>query len=157
MFPLFGFSIQEFFICYFYCQKTAFVCEFQHTPLWKIIFFSMSTPLVDVRFCTHVPNSTRNKNVKSSKPYLCPKMVFLAHETLLSLILKCTLHWRRVQKISITLAILVEFFVISLFHETKIPTVDMMVQVSSNFSKKQFKKNKISKLHEEWKISPSQV
>jgi hypothetical protein len=25
----------------FYCQKTAFVCEFQHTPLWKIIFFSM--------------------------------------------------------------------------------------------------------------------
>jgi hypothetical protein len=35
-------------------------------------------------------------------------------------ILKCTLYWRRVQKISITLAILVEFFVISLFHETKI-------------------------------------
>jgi hypothetical protein len=35
MFPPFGFSIQElFFICYFYCQKkTAFVCEFQHTPV----------------------------------------------------------------------------------------------------------------------------
>jgi hypothetical protein len=33
-----GFSIQEFFICYFYCEKTAFVCEFQHTPWWKIIF-----------------------------------------------------------------------------------------------------------------------
>jgi hypothetical protein len=32
-----AFLIQEFFICYFYCQKTAFVCEFQHTPLWKII------------------------------------------------------------------------------------------------------------------------
>jgi hypothetical protein len=30
MFPRFQFSIQEFFICYFYCQKTAFVCEFQH-------------------------------------------------------------------------------------------------------------------------------
>jgi hypothetical protein len=33
MFPLFGFLIQEFFIYYFYCQKTAFVCEFQHTPV----------------------------------------------------------------------------------------------------------------------------
>jgi hypothetical protein len=35
----------------------------------------------------------------------------------------------------ITLAILVEFFVISFFHETKIPTVDMKVQVYSKFSK----------------------
>jgi hypothetical protein len=40
MFPPFGFSIQEFFICYFYCQKTAFVCEFLHTPLRKIIFLA---------------------------------------------------------------------------------------------------------------------
>jgi hypothetical protein len=39
MFPPFGFSIQEFFICYFYCQKTAFVCEFQHAPLCKMKFF----------------------------------------------------------------------------------------------------------------------
>jgi hypothetical protein len=38
-----------------------------------------------MRFCTHVPNSTRNKNVKSGKPYLCPKMVFLAPKTLLYL------------------------------------------------------------------------
>ena len=76
MFPPFGFSIQIFFICYFYCQKTAFVCEFQHTPLRKIIFWQPSTTLVNMRFCTHVPNSTRNKNVKSHKPYLSPKMVF---------------------------------------------------------------------------------
>jgi hypothetical protein len=41
MFSPFGFSIQEFFICYFCCQKMAFVCEFQHTPLRKMIFFSM--------------------------------------------------------------------------------------------------------------------
>jgi hypothetical protein len=41
--------------------------------------------LVNMRFSTHVPNSTRNKNVKSSKPYLRPKMVFLAPETLLYL------------------------------------------------------------------------
>jgi hypothetical protein len=39
-----------------------------------------------MRFCTHVPNSTRNKNVKSGKPYLSPKMVFLAPETLLYLL-----------------------------------------------------------------------
>jgi hypothetical protein len=38
-----------------------------------------------MRFCTHVPNSTRNKNVKSDKPYLGPKMVFLAPEILLYL------------------------------------------------------------------------
>jgi hypothetical protein len=35
----FGFSIQQFFICPFYCKKTTFVCEFQHITLWKIIFF----------------------------------------------------------------------------------------------------------------------
>jgi hypothetical protein len=32
-----------------------------------------------------IPNSTRNKNVKSGEPYLSPKMVFLAPETLLYL------------------------------------------------------------------------
>jgi hypothetical protein len=40
MFPPFGFLIQEFFICYFNCQKTAFVCEFQHTyPFAENNFF----------------------------------------------------------------------------------------------------------------------
>jgi hypothetical protein len=38
-----------------------------------------------MRFCPHVPNSTRNKNVKSSKPYLRPKMVFLAPKTVMYL------------------------------------------------------------------------
>jgi hypothetical protein len=85
MFPPFGFSIQELFICYFYCQKTAFVFEYQHTPLEEIIFWQPSTTLVNMRFCTHVRNSTRNKNVKSGKPYLHPKMVFLAPKTLLYL------------------------------------------------------------------------
>jgi hypothetical protein len=50
-------------------------------------------------------------------------------------ILKSTLHPRRVQFFFNTLAILVEFFVISLFHETKFPMVDMKVQVYSKFSK----------------------
>jgi hypothetical protein len=40
------------------------------------------------------------------------------------------------KKFSITLTILVNFLEISFFHETKIPTVDMKVQVSSNYSKK---------------------
>jgi hypothetical protein len=85
MFPSFGFSIQEFFIWYFYCQKMALVCEFQHTPLQKIIFWQPSTTLVNMRFCTHVPNSNKNKNMKSGNPYLRPKMVFLASKTMLSL------------------------------------------------------------------------
>jgi hypothetical protein len=38
MFSPFGFSIEEFFIYYFYCQKTAFVCEFQ-LPLAENDFF----------------------------------------------------------------------------------------------------------------------
>jgi hypothetical protein len=50
-------------------------------------------------------------------------------------ILKCTLHRRRVQKISITLAILEEFLVISIFHEMKIPTVDVKVHMYSKFRK----------------------
>jgi hypothetical protein len=51
-------------------------------------------------------------------------------------ILKCTLHSRRVQIISITLAKLVEFLVITIFHETKIQTVNVKVQVYSKFRKK---------------------
>jgi hypothetical protein len=40
----------------------------------------------------------------------------------------------------LTLAILLEFLVISVFHETKIPMVDMKVQVCSKFKKKSFQK-----------------
>jgi hypothetical protein len=49
------------------------------------IFWQPSTTLVNMRFCTHVPNSNKNKNMKSGNPYLCLKMVFLASKTLLSL------------------------------------------------------------------------
>jgi hypothetical protein len=55
-------------------------------------------------------------------------------------IFKCTLHQRRVQKNSITLAILVGLFVIAHFHKTKIPTMDMKVQIYSNFSQIKFQK-----------------
>jgi hypothetical protein len=50
-------------------------------------------------------------------------------------ILKCTLHKRKIQKNSITLANLEEFLVILIFHETKIPTVGMKVQVYFKFRK----------------------
>jgi hypothetical protein len=53
---------------------------------------------------------------------------------------------KKVTNFSITLAILEEFLVYSLFHETKIPTVDMKVQVYSNFSKKIGKKRNLQAL-----------
>jgi hypothetical protein len=67
-------------------------------------------------------------------------------------IFKCTLHWRRVEKVSNTLAKLMEFLVISIFYETKIPTIDMKVHVYSKFRKNKLKKSEVSKCHEEWKI-----
>jgi hypothetical protein len=39
MFSPFGFSIQEFSYAIF-IVKVAFVCGFQHTPLYKMMFFS---------------------------------------------------------------------------------------------------------------------
>jgi hypothetical protein len=39
MFSPFGFSIQEFFICYFYCQKTAFVWRGTFHIYFKKWFF----------------------------------------------------------------------------------------------------------------------
>jgi hypothetical protein len=59
MFSLFGLSIQEFLISLFYCQRTAFVCEFQHTPLRKMIFFLNTVP----------------KSAESHFGYLCPSGV----------------------------------------------------------------------------------
>ena len=56
------------------------------------------------------------------------------------------------KKFPLHLAILEEFLVISVFHETKISTIDMKVQVYSKFSK-----ILNSKLHEDWKISFPQV
>jgi hypothetical protein len=72
----FGFSIKQNLVCLFYCQKITFVCEFEHTPLRKMIFFSMSHTLVNMRFCKHVPNSPSTKILKRPIPYLLKKMVF---------------------------------------------------------------------------------
>jgi hypothetical protein len=86
MFPSSGYSIQEFFICYFYCQKSASVCGFQHTLLWKLMIFSRF-----MRFCGHVFNSPRNKSPKRLISYLLEKVVFLDPKRLLS-------PWARVKK-----------------------------------------------------------
>jgi hypothetical protein len=51
----------------------------------KYFFWQPSTPLVNMRFFTHVPNSTMNKNLRSGKPYQRRKMVLMASKTLLSL------------------------------------------------------------------------
>jgi hypothetical protein len=47
---------------------------------------------------------------------------------------------RRVQKISITLVVLEEFLVISVFHKTKIPTVDKSSRCTLNLTKIKFGK-----------------
>jgi hypothetical protein len=48
------------------------------------MFSQGSTPLVGMKFCEYVPNSLRNKNLKSLIPNLLEKMVFLASKTLQS-------------------------------------------------------------------------
>jgi hypothetical protein len=65
----------------FYCLKKAFVCEFQHTSLWKTFFSQCSSPLVGTRFCRHVSNSPRDKYKMLHNPSLLEKVVFLASKT----------------------------------------------------------------------------
>jgi hypothetical protein len=69
---------------HFLLSKMAFVSGFQHTLLWKIIFFSMLHTSFGYEICRHIPNSIRNKNMMSQNPYLLKKLVFLASKTLLS-------------------------------------------------------------------------
>jgi hypothetical protein len=42
----------------------------------KYLFFQYSTPLVGMRFCRHVLNSSRNKNKMLHNPYLLGKVFF---------------------------------------------------------------------------------
>jgi hypothetical protein len=79
------FQSKNFSYAIFIVKKWPLYVNFSIPPCGNFFFSQCSTPLVGVRFCTHVSNSTRNKNVKSGKPYLHPKMVFLSPKTLLSL------------------------------------------------------------------------
>jgi hypothetical protein len=90
MFPPFGFSIQEFSYAIFIVKNRPLYVNFCIPLRGKYFFWQPSTPLVNMRFCTHVPNSTMNKNLRSGKPYQRRKMVFLASKTLLSL--SCTME-----------------------------------------------------------------
>jgi hypothetical protein len=77
MFPPFGFSIQEFFIRYFYVKKQPLYVNFSISPLEIDDLAQGSTPSVGMRFCGHEPNSPRNKNLKRHISYLLEKVVFL--------------------------------------------------------------------------------
>jgi hypothetical protein len=57
-------------------------CEFPPCGNWW--FSQGSTHRVDMRFCGHVRNSPRNKNLKRLIPYLLQKVVFLDPKRLLS-------------------------------------------------------------------------
>jgi hypothetical protein len=82
VFTVWIFNTITFYISFLY-YKIAFVCEFQHIPLRKMMFFSMFRTSC-MRFWGHVSNSLRNKNMERYIPYLLLKMVFLAFKTLLS-------------------------------------------------------------------------
>jgi hypothetical protein len=84
MFPSFGFSIQEFFICYFWCKKWPLYVNFSIPPCGNWWFFQGSTPHVGMRFCGHIPNSPRNKNPNRHISYLLEKVVFLDPKRLVS-------------------------------------------------------------------------
>ena len=67
----------------FIVQKRPLYVNFSIPLYAKWHFFQGSISLMDMRFYWHVPNSPRNKNLKSLNPYLLYKMVFLASKTLL--------------------------------------------------------------------------
>jgi hypothetical protein len=69
----------------FIVSKRPLYVNFSVPLCGKLFFWQLSTTLVNMKFCTHVSNSNKNKNMKSAKPYLHPKMAFWASKTLLSL------------------------------------------------------------------------
>jgi hypothetical protein len=77
------FQSKNFSYAIFIVKKWPFYVNFSILLCAKWRFFQGSISLVDMRFCWHVPNSPRNKNLKSLNPYLLYKVVFLASETLL--------------------------------------------------------------------------
>jgi hypothetical protein len=77
------FQSKNFLYAIFIVKKWPLYVNFSIPLCEKYFFWQPSTTLVNMRFCKHGPNSTRNKIMKSSKPYLSPKMVFLAPKTLL--------------------------------------------------------------------------
>ena len=81
MFPPFGFWIKESFICYFYCTKWPLYVNFS-IPFVEIDDFTQaSTPCMGMRFCGHVLNSPKNKNLKKRILNLLKKWLFWTQKT----------------------------------------------------------------------------
>jgi hypothetical protein len=78
------FQYINFPYAFFIVKKLPLYVNFSIPSCGNWFFSQCSTLLVDMRFCGHVPNSTRNKYMKFLSPYLLQKMVFLASKTLLS-------------------------------------------------------------------------
>jgi hypothetical protein len=79
------FQSKKFSYANFIVKKRPLYVNFSTPLCGKQLFWQLSTTLVNIRFCTHVPNSNKKKNMKSGNPYLRWNMVFLAFETLQSL------------------------------------------------------------------------
>jgi hypothetical protein len=73
---VFGFLIQQFWGCPFYCQKMAFVGNFSIPHCGKYIFFQCSIALLGTRLYRHVPNSPKDKNKMMHHPCLLEKIAF---------------------------------------------------------------------------------
>jgi hypothetical protein len=72
------FQKNNFIYVFFIVKKQPLYMNFSIFP-----FSQCSTPLVNMRFCGHVPNSPINRNSKRLIPNVPKKMVFLASKTLM--------------------------------------------------------------------------
>jgi hypothetical protein len=70
------FQYINFPYAFFIVKKLHLFVNFSKPSCGKRFFSQCSTTLVGMRICKHVPNSTRNKNMKFLNPYLLQKMVF---------------------------------------------------------------------------------
>jgi hypothetical protein len=77
------FHYKNFSYAFFIVKKRPLYVNFSISLCAKWCFSQGSICLVGMRFCRHVPNSPRNKNLKSLNPCLLLKMVFLASNTVL--------------------------------------------------------------------------
>jgi hypothetical protein len=64
------FQFKNFLYVFFIVKKRPLYVNFSIPPCGKWFFSQCSTPLVDLRFWGHVPNSLRNKYMERLIPYL---------------------------------------------------------------------------------------
>jgi hypothetical protein len=77
------FYYKNLLYAFFVVKKRALYVNFNISFFAKWCFPQGSIRLEGMRFCGHVLNSPRNKNLKSLNPYLLKKIAFLAFKTLL--------------------------------------------------------------------------